>query len=182
MLIQKLKDNYSSKSIRKGISTILHVHKGVATKEADAHCGWVSGAPNGQMYKSIIPAPMVPACNVINGWDDVDSKKYAPGLECLGAHVENDIEQLIEKLYIVLLPQFKPDGMLHPFLHACTASLIEHHPVIKKDLRQSNLIVKKLEKAAADAEICNVKSQIHQQSCIFGHKKLRKIFVLGIQI
>jgi hypothetical protein len=147
------RDKFSSKSIRVGMATFFTMHPGVTTEQGDARCGWVSGASNGRHYKRILPVLTLPAGNAINGWDETKSRKFAPGLECLGSHVQFHVERLIDKLYVLNLPQFSANGHLRPFLRACTASLIRFHSSVARDLGQNHSIVKKLQNAAKDAQI-----------------------------
>jgi hypothetical protein len=86
------RDKFSSKSIQVGMATFFTMHPGVTTEQGDARCGWVSGAPNGHHYKRILPMLTLPAGNAINGWDKTKSRKFAPGLECLGSHVQFHVE------------------------------------------------------------------------------------------
>ena len=147
------KKHVSSRSIRKGAATFLSMNPAVTEAELNARGGWASET-NSKAYKETTPFLTIAGQNALALWNDVRTPKYAPQLKCLGDHVQPKVEEFIGKLYSTVdVPAFGPTGALRPFLRACTASLIMYHFDVVKDFGHHNLVVEKITRAAADAEL-----------------------------
>ena len=149
-----LKDRTSSRSIRRGATTFLYSHEGVTEAQLNARGGWASDS-NSRAYKETTPVLTIPAQNALAGWDDTQTPKYPPRLECLGSHALRAVEEFMDKLYMVDVPSFQVGGPLHPFLRACTAAMIMYHFDVANDYGPQNLVVEKVRRAATTAKICD---------------------------
>ncbi len=64
-----------------------------------------------------------------------------------------DVNRLVDKLYIVSVPLFLPRGTLHIVLRTCTASSIMYHWMAINELGPANAIVTKLWNSARSSGI-----------------------------
>ena len=149
-----LADRISSRSIRKGATNFLSMHKSITEAELNARGCWVSES-NSRAYRETTPILSIPGQNALANWNDVRTPKYAPRLECLGAHTQEKIEQFIYHLFLVDVPAFGPGGRLRPFLRACTAAMIMYHFQVVKDYGHRHRLVEKVVLAAEQAEVCD---------------------------
>jgi hypothetical protein len=87
----------------------------------------------------------------------------------------------MDALYLVDVQTFKSDGHLRPLLRACMASLIMYHFDVLKDLKMTNLIPKKVLCTAEQAKICDGEHSDPTKVLRHWSRKIRKIFLLGLQ-
>jgi len=172
-----VKDQTTSRSIRRGITTQLSLHPQMNEFLLNAIGGWAEKS-NSKTYKRITPKSLYPGMNALGFWDNIMTPKKAPRLECLGAHVQDQLEAFMEKLYVVDVELYKPGNRLRPMLRACTASLIMYHPDVLRDFGRSNLIAEKVTDAAAEAEIAD--DQHTDPEAVLKHwsQKIREDFCL----
>ena len=60
----------------------------------------------------------------LNGWVDDILKKSHPRFHSLEPHIMEQAHYLINGLYIVYVPKFKPDGSLYPDILEATYSMV----------------------------------------------------------
>jgi hypothetical protein len=74
------------------------------------------------------------AANALAGYKNAQKMVYPPSLESLAGLVDgNGLDRLMEKLYLISVPQFLPHGELRMFLQTATAKLIMEHPSMIAD-------------------------------------------------
>jgi hypothetical protein len=143
-----VRDKYSSRSVRKGMTTALQYH--VTDAELNIRGGWQSTSTS-TSYKEANVGLTLPALNAINGWTDIRSKKWPPRLECFEASTQLKFEQFMAKLFVIHLPAFESCGHLRPLLRTCTASLLMYLEDYEEDYSVRNLLVQRMYSAAEQA-------------------------------
>ena len=138
--LEYLKEKFSGKSIRYGASTHLHTDRSVTFDESIARGGWSSGTSRDHYVFIQLAAMMAPMLSLA-GFPDPTVDPVSPSLKPivdnlslpamarLGSTVATkirwrDIMEYIDKLYLIGIPEFKPNGRLRPLLMAVTASCI----------------------------------------------------------
>jgi hypothetical protein len=145
-----VKDRYSSKSIRKAMTTFLQYL--VSEIELEIRGGW-HPASTSKSYRESNVGLTMPSINAMNGWTDIYKKKLPPRLECFEASTQPKLERLLDEFFIVHVPAFQKDGHLRPFLRTCLASILMYHEDYEKDYGSRNLLVLRLYQAARKADI-----------------------------
>ena len=87
------------------------------------------------------------------GFIDVDSDIKVLRLKCLVVYTEVAVQELMKKMFVVLVPLFLPRGSLNVVLRTCTASLIVYHRIFTRELGSTNSISKKLLNSARSSLI-----------------------------
>jgi hypothetical protein len=145
-----VRDKFSSRSVRKGMTTALQYT--VTDAELNIRGGWQSTSTS-TSYKEANVGLTMPALNAINGWTDIRSKKWPPRLECFEASTQLKFEQFMAKLYVIHLPAFEPCGHLRPLLRTCTATLLMYLEDYETDYSVRNLLVQRMHSAAEEAKV-----------------------------
>jgi hypothetical protein len=100
------------------------MHPDVLLKEQRSAGGFKSGY-NTDLYMRMNPKLGMTAANALAGHKNAHKMVYLLTLDSLVGLVDgNGLDRLESKLYVVLVPQFKPGGELQPFLWMTTDKLI----------------------------------------------------------
>jgi hypothetical protein len=124
-----------SKSLRKGATTEMAIHPYLDHKFLLLRSGH-SSQYNDRHYTASVTAGSLPGFKALAGWPLTHSKVASPSLGCL----PQSKEALIEKLYIISIPEFKINGRLYPLIKVCTASLIMSFKDFNRAVGQSNAV------------------------------------------
>ena len=122
---QSIKHQVSSKSPRIGAITQLNLHPQMTAPLLLAQTGHSAG--NTTDYCNVITTTSsLPGGKCLSGWPDIQSPVYPPTLSCFpsGSKEATLQDNLIDKLYIISLPDFLKGGRLCGLLVTCTATII----------------------------------------------------------
>jgi hypothetical protein len=143
--------SYSSKSIRKGMATFLHSK--VSESELEYRGGWSNGS-NSKSYKEDNLSLSLPGMNAMAGWSELQNSKMPPSLDALGDHLSHQVDEFVKALYLKIdAVIFQPGNRLHPFLRACTASLLLYFVDVKRRYGESNRLIQVMINAAEKEKI-----------------------------
>jgi hypothetical protein len=146
-----LKDFYSTRSIRKGVTTA--VNGVVPDANVEYSGGWNNGS-NSKAYKENNLSQSLPVLNYITGWKTLYTKKVSPQLQCLGPQAVAHLDKFQDALYDNIgVDLFRPEGRLRPLLEACTASQLMYFADVKRRYGSEHLLVKYIVDAANRAKI-----------------------------
>lgn len=124
---KELVNCFSSRSLRKGASTILAAHPNVFPDERIARGGWTNSSnKNADTYVDSTFVLSMPGGMALAGFRHCHREVFPPRTAWLGLEA-GVIEALIEEMYLIDVPEFLGGGKLRPLLDVCTASLIMYH-------------------------------------------------------
>lgn len=149
---------FTSRSTRKGAMTEMRMHPDLSTQEEYDRSGHTAPGmnSNAEGYIESTPAMNAPGGLCMSGYLDCHSRVYPYNLECLGMAVAEDggpLSRFLDKLFFVDVPQLQIGGKLRPLLLTAAARLIGSYNQLVLDLGVDNNIVKRIMKAAHEAEI-----------------------------
>jgi hypothetical protein len=156
---KKLLEKYSSSGLRRGVSTTLAVHDGI-TPDQRIYFGAWSHHKNGEGYIEGSPALVIPAALAITGRQKVKcgTEVHVPSFAWLGdGPIQQSVNDFLDELCRVDVPELMPGGQLRSFWLASMAAVVMYHPHMRRDLGPSDLVCKKVVKAAKDAKICDAR-------------------------
>jgi hypothetical protein len=159
----ELRQRNQSRSIRVGSNTTLASHPDVLPEEQRNAGGFKSGY-NTDLYTRMNPKLGMTAANALAGYKNARKMVYPPSLDSLAGLVDgNGLDRLMEKLYLISVPQFLPHGALRTFLQTATAKLIMEHPSMIADLGRDNKMVKKLVESMTKAKLAATPGEAAQR-------------------
>ena len=131
-----MREQASSRSIRKGATTWLQHYPGIEDVHLNTRGGWLD-TTNSKSYRETTPILTSPGDVALNRWKDTKTVKPPPSLRAINEKYHPKIDDLLRQLYMIsdCMTHMKPDGKLRPFLEACTASLIMYHFDLVKDFK-----------------------------------------------
>ena len=121
----------SLRGLRVGGSTKMAMNKDISNEEQRQALGH-SGGKSTEIYVRMNPNLGIPASLCLAEWDDVRLIPFPPTLDALNL-TEEEINILLDKLYIISLEEYKTLGIMRVLLHHCTASLIMYYPMYIDD-------------------------------------------------
>ena len=149
----QLKQRNQSRSIRVGSNTTLASHRDVLPEE-QRNAGGFKSSFNSDLYTRMNPKLGMTAANALAGHKNAQKMVYPPSLDSLVGLVDADsLDQFMQSLYLISVPQFKPNGQLRPFLQTTMAKLIMEHPTMRTDFGSNNKMVQKLLEAMIKAKL-----------------------------
>jgi hypothetical protein len=90
-----------------------------------------TAAPNIKEYiDPSNPVTSFPAANALHGNRTLSALPLLPHMNAVGAHNHPQWEALIEKAFVVNVPDFSADGRHRVILEVCLASMIRHYESI----------------------------------------------------
>lgn len=96
----------------------------------------------------------LPAALALHGYKSVHAKKVVyPQVSAVGSFNMESMGRLIEKMFLITIPQFQENGELREVVHMFAASLILHYKQLNRDCGPTNQIASKLEWCAEQAKI-----------------------------
>ena len=145
----------SSKSIQRGGISQLIIHPDLNNSDICGRSGHASGS-NIDLYTD--------DRNIARGIRggralaefSVGANVRVPRFECLGTDTQSSVNSLVEKLFVVSLPEFLPRGMLHSVLRISAASLVMYHNQLTSDFTPANAVATKLRNTAREANIADI--------------------------
>ena len=146
-----IKDYVTSKSLRRGASTMLSLARDVSFPEVLARSGHSSGT-NVDHYVISTLAASLPGSRSLPGWKYPRECVYPPRLECLGTHSQDDVEKTMELLFAIGVPEFKQQQKLRPMLRTCMATHIMYYTVFRMRYGASHMATESLEHAVERAK------------------------------
>jgi hypothetical protein len=152
----QLKESTSAKSLRRGMNTFLAVHRQISPEEQRTRGAWSSGVTSDK-YTENTPSLTLPGALAFGDWPDIHEHVYPPRIECLQQYPGelDSVQQLMNCMYIISVPQFLVGGSLRPFLHTCTAVAIMYHSAMLNDFGAGNSMVSAMIRASEAAGIAS---------------------------
>lgn len=144
---------YSGRSLRKGSSTELRMHRDISEAETIARSGHATGSNIDKYIDRFNPTLNLPGAMALAGYSECHRIPSPPRFSAIGDYVMEDVQRLIDELFVISVPAMKRGGDLRPFLVSTAASMVMYHCDIKKDFGLHHPIVTKLEDAASKAKI-----------------------------
>ncbi len=145
----------SSRSIRKGAMGENRVNQNLTIKQEYARSGHTGPEMNinAECYIDSIPAMNAPGGKSLVGHKDHNLHVVPHSFECLGTHVVEAVEKLIDNLFVNDIPQLKKEGTLCLLVVATAARLIGAYNALVRDFGADNSIVSRIKNAARYAKI-----------------------------
>jgi hypothetical protein len=145
----------SSRSIRKGAMGENRVNQNLTIKQEYARSGHTGPEMNNNAegYIDSIPAMNAPGGKSLAGHKDHNLHVVPHSFECLGTHVVEAVEKLIDNLFVNDIPQLKKGGTLRLLVVTTAARLIGAYKALVRDVGADNSIVSRIKNAARDAKI-----------------------------
>ena len=145
----------SSRSIRKGAMGENRVNQNLTIKQEYARSGHTGPEMNNNAegYIDSIPAMNAPGGKSLAGHKDHNLHVAPHSFECLGTHVVEAVEKLIDNLFVNDIPQLKKGGTLRLLVVTTAARLIGAYKALVRDVGADNDIVSRIKNAARDAQI-----------------------------
>ena len=117
----------------------MAVHQDVSMDERIARGGWTPGSysggnTNAEGYVEATPVGNAPGGKALAGWTNCHAHIFAPRIEILGWEVQDEVKNLINSLFVVDVPELRPQGRMRPLVMAAFASLLRHYREMVKDL------------------------------------------------
>lgn len=153
---KKRRDRHTSRSFRKGITTELHVHPDLSTKEGMSRSGHTDTNKNHAVYIDSTPAMNAPGGLATAGYSNCHMRPSPYNLECLGDGAAESVQRLLENLFVNDVNELKPGGKLRRVLTTAAAALVASYNdlvVDTNDATKDNMIVHKIREAARLARI-----------------------------
>ena len=142
-----LKSRISSRSLRRGATTVLNVHKDVTFSEALARGGWSSGT-NMDVYFVVNTAATLAGAKALSGWASARAQVYPPQLSVLGEHNRARLDSFMDHLFPRNnIPAFQKGSNLWPLLETCTATMIMYQRDFLKDYSSHNPLAELMNEA-----------------------------------
>ena len=148
---------YSSRSLRSGAMTENAI-SGLTKELQYARSGHTSSEMNSNAEGYIAQSPhlSMPGGLALAGYDDLHTIPSPFRLSCLGESGLNSAMRMVDKLFIIDVPELKEDGRLRPVVMVAAASLIGNYSKLVSDYGVDNPIVKLIQTAAESAKIDDV--------------------------
>ena len=112
---------FSAKSIRKGMITEIAMSSYITLFDVCARSGHWSGTSLDSYMDSMNPLWSLPAANALHG-NPLNMKPVMPDIDSDGVGNREQVEALLEELFVVDVPDFKRGGRLRVILETCFAS------------------------------------------------------------
>ena len=143
-----------AKGVRKGANTQMGASANVSDDE-HRMLGGFARPDNSESYVMSVAATTQRPAQTLAGWPNADAsnKVYPPDLDAIGAGSIDKIGQMISRLYVISVPELQPGGQLEMLTKTMTAALLMHHPDMEKEYGGGNMIVEKVNEAAAASNI-----------------------------
>jgi hypothetical protein len=151
----ELKKTYTATSIRKGVITALACDGRLTIFDVCARTGHSTGTSVDHYIDKNNVAYSLRAAKARAGYLNLNAPSAVPKLDSLGLAVNDQIKQLMDKVFIVNVPGFEPGGRLYPILQICMASLIMYHPIVIQDIGPVNHVTRRLSQAAKEVGLCD---------------------------
>lgn len=150
-------NSFSAKSTRRGSITELSTHRSIRGLDVCGRSGHETGTSiDSYLDKSFIVRGLRGA-KALAQWKDVEADIKVPRLECLGAHTNDAVQDLLNNLFVVSVPYFRSGQALHIVLRTCAASLIMYHRMVTQELGTANAVSTKLRNSARAANIADAR-------------------------
>ena len=154
----KLKNSYSSKSVRKGGIGEMSMHSDVSFNESVIRSGHSTGT-NQDHYVNWNNFELSSVGGLgINYWEDAHGKVYPPCLSCLSSKEISHAMKMIEQLFLITHTDFLPDGVLRPVLIWAFAALLMYYAQTAKDCGLKHVLTVCMLNAAIKANVTSDKS------------------------
>ena len=156
-----LRDHTSSRCLCVGPNTDLAMNREISDEEQRQALGHSRGTPT-KLYVHMNRDMGVPVSLALALLNDVRKVVSPPTMDAIDLSTD-DVELLIDKLYIISLKVYKKGEKMRPLLHHGTASLIMYHPSYVEQYNDQYKLPKKLIKSvirlgwAADSNSASVK-------------------------
>ena len=124
------------------------MHRDISETETIARSGHVTGSNIDKYIDQFNPTLNLPGAMALAGYSNCHRIPSPPNFSAIGDYVMEDVQRLIDELFIISVPTMKHGGDLQPFLVSTAASMVMYHCDIKKDFGLHHPIVTKLEEAA----------------------------------
>ena len=148
---------YSSRSLRSGAMTENAI-SGLTKELQYNRSGHTSPEVNSNAEGYIAQSPhlSMPGGLALAGYDDLRKVPSPFRLSCLGESGLNSAMRLVDKLFIIDVPELKEGGRLRPVVMVAAASLIGNYIKLVSDYGVDNPIVKLIQTAAESTKIDDV--------------------------
>jgi hypothetical protein len=138
----------TSRSLRRGATTLMQVHKDVTFSDSLARGGWSSGT-NMDVYRVVNTAATLVGAKALSGWANARAPVFPPLLSVLGEHNRIHLERFMAELFPRSnIHLFGKGSALWPLLQTCTATMIMYHRDFVRDHKLSHPLVEKMNEAA----------------------------------
>jgi len=125
----EIRKKFSAKSIRKGMITEIAMSPFITLFNVCARSGHWSGTSLESYMDCMNPLRSLPADNALHG-NPLNMEPVMPDIDAVGGGNREQVEALLEELFVVDVPDFKRGGRLRIILETCFASMIRHLPEI----------------------------------------------------
>jgi hypothetical protein len=125
----KIRKRYSARSLRKGMITEMCMSSLITLLEVCARSGHSTGTSLESYMDIMNPLRSLPGANALHG-NPLRMKPVMPRMDAVGAANRVQVEKLMDALFTVDVPDFKPQGRLNIILEICFASLVRHLPEV----------------------------------------------------
>ena len=173
----KLKKSFSSKSLRKGGISELAAHKDITMFDSIARTGHSLGNSQDHYCDRMHPFSGLAAGMALSGWSDIDGKMILPPrLSCLGSLSMVDAVRMMLHVFVVSLPEFKPNGVLFPLLLQITACLIMYYPHNVSNYGTQHILIVTIRNAAIRSQIRDANCSSPKKTLMYWAKKIKVDF------
>lgn len=147
----QLKKSFKAKSMRRASITELALHPQIGLFESTGRSGHSTGTTQDSYIDKMCIAVSLPGGRALSGWKNVRDGALPPRIACLSNDEIAKVQKFIEKLIVISIDDFGPNGILRPVLETAVASLIMYHPKVSQDQGTHNQLVTKMLTAAREA-------------------------------
>ena len=132
----------ATKCTRKGSQSMMANNPVLTFNQVASRGAWkVCG--NGDICTEKFISSTIASAHALGGWDNPNMQAVSPTIGCLSERRRQQMQLCAAELCPTQIPEFQPNGRLHPFLMVAHASLIMHfehffrncgekHPVVNK--------------------------------------------------
>lgn len=149
------KGNFTSKSIKKGVMTQNRANPDLSLKEEYARSGHTGSETNSNAEGYIVATPAMshPGAMAVAGYSNCHMIASPYSFDILGFQAADSVNRLLDKLFIIDVPQLQRDGNLWPIVLTAAARLVGSYASLTKDVSSDNSIIVKIDEAAKKANI-----------------------------
>lgn len=150
------KKAFTSRSMRKGSSTELAVHRDITNEERYSRGGWTGSnhLTNAEGYVDPTPNLNAPAGLALAGYKNCHDHAHPPRLDSLGPSVSDEtVARLLDTFFPNDIPELAVGGNLRPLIQGAAAAMLRHYKAMVSELGFRNVFVKKIHELAKRAKI-----------------------------
>lgn len=122
-------DAPTAKSLRKGMITEVAMVSFITLFMVCARSGHSTGTSPESYMDPMNPLRSLPAANALHG-NALNMKPVMPKMNAVGSANREQVENFMDKVFLVDATDFKRGGRLNIILETCFASMIRHLPEI----------------------------------------------------